>query len=145
VARGNCICVRDPKVTIILLLLLQALAAGGAGLIEAPPPPTQQQPAAPGQRPQPPQQQHRGLQAKRIAALAARQQEALTAVVDAAALQLAPDHSWMQVRVCRETPVLGGFQIRHLSKGAQPGWETLRHTFRLPPQLPGSIDVPPDA
>jgi hypothetical protein len=42
-------------------------------------------------------QQPRGLQAKRVAVLAAQQQEALTAAVDAAALQLAPSYSWMQV------------------------------------------------
>ena len=83
-----------PKDHIALHQPLQALAAGGAGLIEAPSPPAA--PQQPQQQPGHPAQ-HRGLQAKRIAALAARQQEALTAVVDAAALQLAPDHSWMQV------------------------------------------------
>lgn len=74
-SRAHCISAFKP---------LQALAAGGAGLVEQP-----QQLQTPGQ--------HRGLQAKRLAALTARQQDALCAAIDATALQLAPDHAWMQV------------------------------------------------
>lgn len=77
----------EPASHATLPLLPQALAAGGANLVEALPPAMLLQQ----------QQQPRGLQAKRVAVLAAQQQEALTAAVDAAALQLAPSYSWMQV------------------------------------------------
>lgn len=68
--------------------VLQALAAAGAGLTPITEDQLQQQ--------QQPQQQLGGLQAKRVASLAARQQEALCGLVDAAALQMAVDHGWMQ-------------------------------------------------
>ena len=57
----------------------QAVAAGGAGLVELPAEPP-----------------NRSASALQLAELAAHQQDALAAAVDAAALQLAPDADWMQ-------------------------------------------------